>query len=592
MENNYGMLLIWLFPLVAGVIGFYLGKKNQTNRNDWIDIVFFVEWIMLGCMGYQIVKDWSTLTMSLSNFFGMGLSFEMNVVRLLLAAFVTIVFTVVACFMKVSMREEQGSNRFYLLYMSVYSMLIGAVLTQNVFNLVMFVIAALLLMYPMIMHRQDAVAVKNAGIYLVFVCAGMVLLVVALVILLGHVGAIEFSVMYMAVTVNGLTKTGVFAAVLFVILFAIFAGVFPVQFMMMRGTSYGLMEATVILSSVVSKIGIYGMMMIVCTILEMNTIFAKSLLGVALLGTAWGLVLAFTATDIRKILAGINVATNGFLVVGISMIPLAGTMNRYALHGSFGMMLSSALSMLVLYMVSLELVRRRRTFEIKGLIASGKNKKMLMCACLIACASLLGLPGTFGYIGFSMMFHNVFYDIGWKWLIVTFVLLWAVLMTVVSRVFMKFFVSKKDETVLILSTEEEVRRSEEQAKPLDDEEDEKVDVTIQTHEEISLEKPKKAENKYLYGEGLLLAIGILQIAVGVFPRMIYGKAEPFLDELFVNGNVLEQTVYYDMASLLTFALAAVLAILLYVNLVHGVLLRAIRNRKNKKLKAQQEEKNS
>ncbi len=573
MENNYGMLLIWLFPLVAGVIAFYLGKKNQTNRNDWIDIVFFVQWMMLGCMGYQIAKEWSTLAMSLPSFFGMGLSFEMNVVRLILASLVTLAFTIVSAFMKVSMREENGSNRFYLLYMSVYSMLIGAVLTPSVFNLVMFVVAALFLVYPMIMHRQDMAAVKNAGVYLVFVCISMVVFMVAFVILLGHVGAIEFSVMYMAVTVNGLTKMGVLAAVLFVALFAIFAGAFPVQFLVTKGTSNGLMEGTVLLSSVISKIGIYGMIMIVCMMLEMNTIFAKSLLGIAILGTAWGLFVAFTATDVRKILAGINVAINGFNMIGIALIPLAGTMNRYALHGSLCMMLSSALSLLVLYMVALELVRKGRTFEIKGLIASGKGKKSLMIACLLACASLLGFPGTLGHIGFSMIFHNVFHNLTWKWLVVTFVLLWVVFMTVVSRVFMKFFVSKKDETVLVLSTEEEVRRSEEHAKPLDDEEE-------------------KAENRYRFGESLLVLVGVLQIIVGVFPGVTLGKLEPFLDEFFINGNILDVMVYYDVSCVVTFVLAAILAVLLYVNLVHGVLLRTIRNRKNRKLKEQQEEKNS
>ncbi|MBE5942065.1 MAG: hypothetical protein E7264_05960 [Lachnospiraceae bacterium] len=591
MENNYGMLLIWLFPLIAGVIGFYLGKKSHENRNDWIDIVFFVEWIMLACMGYQIAKEWSTLTMSLPTLFGMGLSFEMNVVRLILAFFVTFVFTVVSCFMKVSMREEKGSNRFYLLYMSVYSMLMGAVLTPSVFNLVLFVIAALFLLYPMIIHRQDKAVVKNASVYLVFVCVSMVLFMVALVILLGHVGAIEFSVMYMAVTVNGITKVGICAAILFLAVFAIFAGAFPVQFLITKGACNGLMEATVLLCSVVSKLGIYGMMMIVCTMLEMNTIVAKSLLSIAIIGTAWGLVIAFTATDIRRILMGINVAINGFNVIGISLIPLAGAMNRYALHGSFCMMLSSALSLLVMYMVALELVRKRRTFEIKGLIAAGKDKKLLMCACFVACASLLGFPGTLGYVGFSMIFHNVFHDLAWKWLIVTFVLLWAVFMTAVSRVFMKFFVSKKDETVLILSTEEEVRRSEEHAKPLDDEEEQ--DATAeQTQEDATIAKPKKPENRYRFGEGLLLLAGLLQLIVGIFPKVTLGKAEPFLDELFVNGNVLETVVYYDIPCVITFILAAVLAILLYVNLVHGVLLRTIRNRKNKKLKAQQEEKNS
>ncbi len=571
MENNYSMLLIWLFPLVAGVIGFYLGKKNRITRNDWVDIVMFVEWIMLGVMGYQIAQQWSTLEMTLSSFFGMGLVFEMNIVRLVLCVVVTAIFTVVSQFMKESMKEEKGSNRFYLLYMSVYSMLMGAVMTSSVFNLVMFVSAALLLLYPMIIHRQNRVAVRNAGIYLTYAVATMVLFMVSLVIVLGHIGAVDFEVMYAAALINGLTKTGVFGGILLIVVFAIYAGIFPVQSLITRGASNGLMEGSVLLSGIVSKLGVYGIVLMISTIFYENTILGHILLSVAVISTVWGLFYTFLSTDIRRVLMGLDVAVNGFNVLGAALIPLAGEMNQYTTRGSAYMLISSGLSITVLYMVTLELVRKCQTFEIKGLIASGKGKKLLMAGCFLACASLLGLPGTMGYIGFSMVYHNVFYTLGWKWLIGLFAVLWAFFMTAVSRVFMKFFVSKKDETVLILSTAEEISKKGEQEPDTED-----------------TTKEQKAKDPYSFGEILLLVFGVVQVVIGVAPSYILDKVADDIDLFFYNANALENIVYYDVVCVVTFVVAAVLAILLYVNLVHGVLLRAIRNKKNKELKERNE----
>ena len=580
MENSYSVLMICLFPLLGGMIAFFLGKKNKIVRNDWVDIVMFAEWIMLGCAGYMLANG-SVMSMTLNNLFGMGLVLEMNMVRLVLCAVVTIAFSVVSQFMKESMKEEKGSNRFYLLFTSVYSMLLAAVMTPNILNLVLFVTAALLLIYPMIMHRQDRVAVRNAGIYLVFVMISVALFMVGLVMTIGYIGTIRFDIMYMTAMAGGLTTLAVVAGAVLFTVFAVYAGVFPMQFLVTRGASNGLMEGTVILSSVVSKIGVYGMLMMVVTLFNSNRVFGNVLLGFALLTTVWGLTLALSSTDVRKILMGLNVAVNGFNALGVALIPIAKEANVYAARGSVYMLISSALSLAILYMVALELVRKGQTFEIKGLIASGKGKKLLMVACLIACANLLGFPGTMGYLSFSFIFKNIFTTVGWKWFIAMYVILWAFLMTSVSRVFMKFFVSKKEETVLILSTAEEISGA--NTEDSDDALEKDVEADV---EESGIAQVKK--DPYVFGEALLIAVGVFLVVIGIAPSYTVGELAKVVDEFFWIANSLESVAYYTKEGLVAFVIAAVLAILIYVNLVHGVLLRAVRNKKNKELKEKME----
>ena len=572
MENSYSMLMIWLLPLVGGMVAFFLGKKNQSIRNDWVDVVMFAECIMLGCTAYMIANG-NVMSVTLSNLFGMGLVLEMDIVRLVLCAVVTIVFSVVSQFMKESMKEEKGSNRFYLLFMSVYGMLMAAMMTPNVLNLALFVTTALLLIYPMIMHRQDRIAVRNARIYLVFVIITIVLFVVGLVMTLGNIGTIRFDVMYMTAVMNGLTTPAVIAGTLLFGVFAIYAGLFPLQFLVTRGASNGLMEGTVIISSVVSKIGVYGMLLMMVTLFSGNKLFGNVLLGFALLTTMWGLLVTLSSTDVRKILMGLDVAVNGFNTLGIALIPIVEGADVYAARGSVYMLVSSSLSLVILYMVAVQLVRKRQTFEIKGLIASGKGKNLLMAGCLIACANLLGFPGTMGYLSFSFFFKNIFVSLGWKWLIAMYVISWAFLMTSVSRVFMKFFVSKKEETVLILSTAEEISGKT----------DEERDDVIKEGEN---ERVKK--DPYFFGEALLVLIGICLVVIGIAPSYTVEKIADVIDQFFRITQSVERITYYSMNGLVVFVVAAILAIFIYVNLVHGVLLRAIRNKKNKELQERME----
>lgn len=560
MENNYGILLILLFPVIGGLIGFYLGKKDKGTRNDWIDIVMIVQLVMLVYLAYVTIGKGGEAALVLGDFLGIGLSFTMDTVRVLLSILVTVVFGIITQFMKESMKKEPGSNRFYFLFLCLYGMILGACMSNNLFNFFMFTTLALLVAYPLIMHRRDEAALKNANIYISFLIAGVVLILTGVTILFGYLGSVSYGGMYSSVMSRGGNSVILLGGLLMFAGFAILAGMFPVQFMVTRGCSYGLIEISAVLSSVVSKLGIYGMLILAVDLFVENTLYGKILLVGGILTIIWGILVTLTSTDIRKILMGLDIAVNGFNMLGVSFILLSSSFNAYAVRGSVYMLFMSALSLMVLYMVALEQVRKIKTYEIKGLIASGKGNKLLCAACLLACASLGGVPGTAGFLSYSMIFKTIFTNLGWKWLMVVYIILWAFFMTAVVRVFMKLFVSKKDETIRILATEEELQTGEE---TIDEEEEKK--------------------NPYLWAELLLLLTGLAQLAVGILPKLTVEKVVPAFTEFLHGKTLADAAPYYSTAALAAYGIAVVLCILLYMNLVHGILLRAIKNKKNKKL---------
>lgn len=559
MENNYGMLLVLLFPALGGIIGFYLGKKNKETRNDWIDIVMLVELVMLVYLGYLIIGKGTAVSLVLSDLLGLGLSLTMDAIRLLFCVIAAVVFGIITLFMKESMKKETGSNRFYLFYMCTYSMVLGAFMTNNLFNFFMFITFTMLFAYPLILHKQDKPAMKNSRIYISFTVGGIAVVLTGLTIVFAYLGSVSYTGMYSCIMSNGGSTPVLAGGLLILIGFAVFAGLFPVQFQVTRGCSNSMIEISAVLTSIVSKLGILGIMILAADLFVSSALYGRILLVGGLLTAVWGLLITFTSTDIRKILMGVDVAVNGLNVLSIGLMVLCGASNGYAVRSSIYIMAVSALSLMVLYMVALEQVRKVKTYEIKGLIASGKRNKLLAAVCLLACASLSGVPGTAGFLAHSMLYKTVLTNVGWKWLIVVYIILWAFFMTAVIRIFMKVFVSKKEETIRILSKEEKLQ------------------------EETGTEDKSKKRNPYLLGEIMLLLVGLLQVAVGVFPEWTVDKlADSIIG--FLNGEKITDAIpYYTSDAIIGFTAALVLCIFLYMNLVHGILLRAIRNKKNKKL---------
>ena len=150
------------------------------------------------------------------------------------------------------------------------------------------------------------------------------------------------------------------------------------------------------------------------------------------------------------------------------------------------------------------------------------------------------------------------------------------MMTAVVRVFMKLFVSKKDETIRILTDEETLKK-----------EREKQQVEEEKRREQEKALSLKEKKPYLLGEIMLIVLGIVQIIVGICPGKTIEVLFESMQRVFHISGAVELASYYTKDTIIGLVVVIGLCILLYVNLVHGILLRVIRNRKNKELQMKQ-----
>lgn len=557
---NYGLLVLILFPVAAGLIGYGLGKKSEKNRNDWIDIALFVQFILLVCLGIEYVKGWN-MEFTADFIFGFGFSLTLSPIRLVLCGMILVVNFIMSQYMKESMKKEQLLNVFYLLFMCMQSACYGAVLSVILFSYIFFMIAAYILLIPMMLQRQNEVILKNARRCSVFMAISFGLVIMGSLLIFAQYN--HTSLVYLLIYTEKPVSV-VLGGILLLLGFGMWAGMFPIQQMVTRSGNVSLIEVSTISACILSKIGILEMFFVARAIFNGNRLVGKILLVWALLTIVWGLFTSLISTDIRKMLMGINIAVNGMIGVGGSIGLLKSDSGLYPNRGLLYLLVTASLALVVLYMVALELIREARTYEIKGLIAIGKGHKLLTAAAFIACAALIGVPGTMGFLGQSMLVRSILTVAKWKWLVVVYVIQWGFFITAVARYFMKLFVSKKEKTMHVLSSEEEIEASSPKKEPSD------------------------PQNAYWFGEVLLGLVCLVLLITGVLPGLTVEKLSPFLDQYFYMVPLGDTISYYTVDVLIIFVIAAILGLLIYLNLVHGILLRAIRNRKNKKLQTEME----
>lgn len=564
--QDSGILAVLMFPLVGGVLGFCIGKSNKSFRNHFVNVVMLVEMAVVGYVGYLMFGEGQALSVVLMKLGSLQISFVLDRMRILLCGLVTVVFAIMFWFMKVSLWEEEHSNRFYLVYTVVYVTVLGSFMTDSLFNYSLFMVLAFLFIYPLIVHRKDENALKNARIYLAFFIAAVVFVVAGCTLLLVKLGDTSYGMLYSTAMQNGYHGTALLAGIFVMIAFAICTGLFPVQFMITRGSAYSMMEASVILAGVASKLGVMGLMVLASNMFFNSVFYGRSVLVLGLMTIVWGLLVTFSASDIRKIIMGINVATNGFNTLAISLMVVCGDSNGYAARSSVYMLFASSMSLLALYMVALEQVRKMQTFEIKGLIAAGRENKCMAAVCFLACTSIAGVPGTAGFLSHALLYKTILVNLGWHWLMVLYIILWAFLATAAVRIFMKLFVSTREKALRIMTVEGEA-----------------VNMQKEAYDEKLIEGDKTKKNPYRHGEAFLLLMGLTQIVVGIWPHNFFDKMAGAIVEYSNGEKLLDVIPYYTLDIVKAVIIVAVLAVLLYVNLVHGILLRGVRDKKNKKL---------
>jgi NADH-quinone oxidoreductase subunit M len=237
--------------------------------------------------------------------------------------------------------------------------------------------------------------------FVIYTMAGSLLMLVAIVVFGIARGTFDL--------VEAGTSSSVWVFLGFLVAFAIKAPLFPLHGWLPDAYRESPPEVSAVLSGVVSKAAVYGLVRIVIAKFpEPADDFRVPILAVAVASLVYGSVVAFRATDVRGVIAYSSLAQMGLITLGIfsgNVQGLDGAVLQSVVHG----LLSATM-----FLLAGSLERRTTTGELALLGGMAKGRPALATLLMTTGIITLAVPGSASFAGEFMILLGVF-DEGWAW---------------------------------------------------------------------------------------------------------------------------------------------------------------------------------
>nr|WP_232524663.1 NADH-quinone oxidoreductase subunit M [Nocardioides mangrovicus] len=404
-----------LVPFIGGlVVAFAPTKKNPTLTKQLalgVSLVTLVLAIVLAVQyqtdgGTQFVED----TMWIRAF---GAHYALGVDGLGLTLVVlTAILTPVVVLASWNDGDEGrwSTAAFFGFMLALEALAIGVFAATDVFLFYVFFEATLIPTYFLIGGWGGPNRARAAVKFLVFSLAGglvMLAAVVGLYVESAKAGTPSYLVADLAKLDMG-TATGRLLFVGFFIAFAIKAPMFPVHTWLPDTTEQATPGTSVLLVSILDKIGTFGMVRFCLGIFPEASRWATPVVIVlAIISILYGAVLAIGQDNISRLIGFTSVSHFGFIVLGIFV------MNSQGQNGANLYMFNHGLSTAALFLVSGFLIKRHGSASIRTLGGVEKVAPVLAGFLLVAGLSSLSLPGLAPFVSELLVLVGAFVHSPW-----------------------------------------------------------------------------------------------------------------------------------------------------------------------------------
>jgi NADH-quinone oxidoreductase subunit M len=285
---------------------------------------------------------------------------------------------------------------FFAWMLFLEALAIGVFAATDVFLFYVFFEATLIPIYFLVGGYGGPQRARAALKFLLYSLAGGLVMLAAVVALYVESAKSDLGPTYLVSELSQLdlsTGVGRWLFVGFFIAFAIKAPMFPVHTWLPDTTAQATPGTSVLLVSVLDKIGTFGMIRFCLELFPEASRWATPVVVVlAIISIVYGALLAIGSDNIPRLIAYTSVSHFGFIVLGIFV------MNSQGLSGANLYMFNHGLSTAALFLVTGFLISRRGSAFISDFGGVEKVAPVLAGIFLVAGLSSLSLPGLSPFV--------------------------------------------------------------------------------------------------------------------------------------------------------------------------------------------------
>ncbi len=385
-----------------------------------------------------------------------GIEYRIDSVNSILIVLVSFMALLVAVYARKSIEVEIVAEKrpiFYAMYLLCLTGLLGILATGDAFNAFVFLEISSLATYVMIAMGKDKRSLIASYQYLIMGTIGATFYVIGIGLIFIMTGSLNLN--DISEQINSMnTIRPILASLAFITVgISLKLALFPLHSWLPNAYAYAPSVATAFLASTATKVAVYLLIRYFFDVYGYNIVFEDYWLSMlliilsiaAMIGAS---LVAIFQNNIKKMFAYSSIAQMGYITLGIAIA------NHSGLVGSLVHIINHALIKGTIFMAIGCFVIKLNSTTIEDFSGIGKKMPLTMTAFTIASLSLIGIPGTVGFISKWYIITGAI-EKGWWWLVISIALSSLLALIYVGRIIeiAWFQESKTKENTITLSRE-------------------------------------------------------------------------------------------------------------------------------------------
>lgn len=394
--------LMVFMPMVGALVSYIVGRKNKTVRDYVVAGITILEFVFAVLLVAADVGHEGTLVY-VPEVCGMGLTFTVDGFRVLYAAIACFMWMCTIVFSKEYFAHYRNRNRYYLFQLLTLGATAGIFLSADLYTTFIFFEVMSISSYVWVAHDETAPSMRAAATYLAVAVIGGLTLLMGLFLLYTQTGTLLIGDLYEACQGKNVYP----ACLCMLVGFGAKAGAFPLQIWLPKAHPVAPAPASALLSGILTKTGIFGVLVISCQILLHDVAWGAFILVIGLITMFLGALLAVFSIDFKRTLACSSVSQIGFILVGVGMQGLLGAHNEIAIRGTVLHMINHSLFKLVLFMAAGVIYMNIHKLDLNDIRGFGRKKPLLKFIYLMGALGIGGVPLWSGYISKTLLHESM-----------------------------------------------------------------------------------------------------------------------------------------------------------------------------------------
>uniref|UniRef100_UPI00406C5C17 Na+/H+ antiporter subunit D n=1 Tax=Psychrobacillus sp. FSL H8-0483 TaxID=2921389 RepID=UPI00406C5C17 len=323
-----------------------------------------------------------------------GITMVSDMISALLVTSSLVIALFVVWYSFTSIGEAREKTFYYPAIMFMLTGVNGAFTTGDIFNMFVFFEVLLMSSYVLIVLGGEKVQLKESIKYILVNIVSSSLFVITVGYLYSVVGTLNMADISVKIAEIGPSGIVTVIAVLFLIVFGIKGGIFPLFFWLPGSYAAPPVPVLALFGSLLTKVGVYAIMRTYTLFFTTDTGFTHELLMiVSILTIIVGSIGALAYFDVKQIIIYNIVIAVGVILFGASIMNENGMMGSvfYLIHD---ILIKGALFLLIGIIISIT-----GTSDLRKMGGLMKRYPVLAWSYLIAAFGLAGIPPLSGFVG-------------------------------------------------------------------------------------------------------------------------------------------------------------------------------------------------